>query len=229
MKAPPLAKNYKCLTPEERFRLILAASGRGDEAERDRLKNASGRITLSLQDHAPYAQAFGDLALLIFIELLEEAASYQEGFHIADDTRDNLGADEAEEESDDGAEETGALADKGSAQKDASEEPVCFRAFDLALASGYMLRTRANGWKLFCERLSVPPFLHWEILPGFDRLQRALAFTEKAAFVPEGFLRWLNRVRPKGQPELTAVPLTVEGVADAIAEAFRQSVQWWEG
>ncbi len=92
-----------------------------------------------------------------------------------------------------------------------------------------MLRTRANGWKLFCERLSVPPFLHWEILPGFDRLQRALAFTEKAAFVPEGFLRWLNRVRPKGQPELTAVPLTVEGVADAIAEAFRQSVQWWEG
>ncbi len=86
MKAPPLAKNYKCLTPEERFRLILAASGRGDEAERDRLKNAGGRITLSLQDHAPYAQAFGDLALLIFIELLEEAASYQEGFLMAPTT-----------------------------------------------------------------------------------------------------------------------------------------------
>jgi hypothetical protein len=183
-----------------------------------------------MQDHAPYAHAFDELALLTFVELLEEAASYQEAFAIADDTRDTFDADEAEEEeSDDGAEETGAPADKGSAQKDASEEPVCFRAFDLALASGYMLRTRANGWKLFCERLSVPPFLHWEILPGFDRLQRALAFTEKAAFVPEGFLRWLNRVRPKGQPELTAVPLTVEGVADAIAEAFRQSLQWWEG
>jgi hypothetical protein len=222
-----LAKNYKCLTPEERFRLILAASGRGDEVERDRLANAGGRIALSFQDHAPYAQAFGELALLIFIELLQESAGYQEGFVLADDTRDIFGDEAEEKESDDMDEEADAPADDGTAQEDASEEPVCFRALDLALASGYVLRTRANGWKLFCERLNVPPFLLWEVLPGFDRLQRALALTEKAAFVPEGFLRWLNRGRPKGQPELTAVPLTVEGVADIIAEAYRQGVKRW--
>jgi len=226
MKAPPLAKNYGSLTPEERFRLIMAASGRGDEAERNRLKNAGGRITLSLQDHAPYAQAFDELALLIFIELLAEAASYQEGFLIADDTRDNLGADEAgEEESDDAAEEKDAAAD----EEDASQEPACFRALDLALAAGYVLRTKANGWKLFCERLNVPPFLVWEIHPGFDRLQLVLAMAEKAAFVPEGFLRWLNRLRPKGEPELTVVPLSVEGVADETEKAFRWRVQWWGG
>jgi hypothetical protein len=229
MKAAPLAKNYKCLTPEERFRLILAASGRGDEAERDRLKNASGRITLSMQDHAPYAQAFDDLALLFFIDILEEAARYQECLEFADETRDSIGADETEEESDDAAEERDARADEGPAQEDASEEPVCFRALDIALAAGYMLRTQANGWKLFCERLDIPAFLLWKELPGFDRLQRALALAEKAAFVPEGFLLWLNRVRPKGEPELTAVPLTVEGVADANAEAFRQRVQWLGG
>ena len=74
MKAPPLAKNYKALTPEERFRLILAASGRGDEAEAARLVNAGGRITLSVPDHSPYAHAFSDLALMTFIDLLEEAA-----------------------------------------------------------------------------------------------------------------------------------------------------------
>jgi hypothetical protein len=183
-----------------------------------------------MQDHAPYAHAFNDLALLTFVELLEEAASYQEAFAIADDTCDTFDADEAEEEeSDDGAAETDALADKGPAQEDATEEPVYFRALDVALASGYMLRTKANGWKLFCERLNVPPFLLWQVLPGFDRVQRALVLTEKAAFVPEGFLRWLNRGRPKGQPELTAVPLTVEGVAAATAEAFRQRVQWWGG
>jgi hypothetical protein len=225
MKASPLAKNYSLLTPEERFRLILAASGRGDEAERDRLAHAGERIRLSMPDHAPFAQAFNDLSLMTFMELLEEAASYQQAFAITD----NLGADQAEKESDDGVEETGAPADEGLAQGDANEEPACFRFLDVALAAGYMLRTKANGWKLFCERLNVPPFLLWEVLPGFKRVQRALELTEKAAFVPEGFLRWLKRVRPKGEPEFTVVPLTAEGVAEANAEAYRQRVQWWGG
>ena len=167
MKAPPLAKNYKCLTPEERFRLILAASGRGDEAEAARLVNAGGRITLSVPDHSAYAHAFSDLASMTFIDLLEEAASYQEAFAFADSTGD-INADEAEEEErDEAAEETGARADKGPVQEDADKEPVWLRALDVALAAGYMLRTKANGWKLFCERLNVPPFLLWEIHPGF--------------------------------------------------------------
>jgi hypothetical protein len=232
MKAPPLAKNYKCLKPEERFRLILAASGRGDEAEAGRLVNAGGRITLSMQDHAPYARGFDDLALLTFIELLDEAARYRESLDFADDVRDTLGDDEAEEgeeENDDAAEQTDAQSNEGPEQEDASQEPICFRALDIALADGYVLRTKANGWKLFCERLNVPPFLLWEMHPGFDRLQRLLALAEKAAFVPEGFLRWLNRVRPKGKPELTAVPLTVEAVADEAERAFRWRVQWWGG
>jgi hypothetical protein len=168
MKAPPLAKNYKALTPEERFRLILAASGRGDEAEAARLVNAGGRITLSVPDHSPYAHAFSDLALMTFIDLLEEAASYQEAFAFADSTGD-INADEAEEEErDEAAEETGARGDKGPVQEDADKEPVWLRALDVALAAGYMLRTKANGWKLFCERLNVPPFLLWEVLPGFQ-------------------------------------------------------------
>ena len=226
MKAPPLAKNYKCLTPEERFRLILAASGRGDEAEAARLVNAGGRITLSMQDHAPYARAFDELALMIFIELLDDAARYRESLDLAHELRDD---ESEEEENDDAAEETDAQADEGPTQEDASQEPVCFRALDIALADGYLLRTKATGWKLFCERLTVPPFLFWELHPGFDRLQRALALTEKVAFVPEGFLRWLNRVRPKGKPELTAVRLTAERVADEIEEVFRERVRWWGG
>jgi hypothetical protein len=230
MKAPPLANSYGCLSPEERFRLILAASGRGDEAEGARLAHSGGRITLSMQDHAPYAHAFNDLALLTFIELVDEAARYQAALTFAHDARDNLGADEAEEEeSDEAAEETAAPADEGPLQEDASQEPACFRTLDLALAAGYVLRTKANGWKLFCERLNVPPFLIWEIHPGFDRLQLVLAMTEKAAFVPQGFLVWLNRIRPKGEQELTAVPLTVERVAAANEEAFRHRVEWWGG
>ena len=49
MNANAIAKNYSRLTPEERFHLILAASGRGDEAERDRLLHARMRINDSLR------------------------------------------------------------------------------------------------------------------------------------------------------------------------------------
>jgi hypothetical protein len=46
--------------------------------------------------------------------------------------------------------------------------------------------------------LHLPPFLLRQELPGFDRLQRALALAKEAAFVPEGMLCWLNAIRPAG-------------------------------
>jgi hypothetical protein len=87
-----------------------------------------------------------------------------------------------------------------------------------------ILKTKVDGWKLFCQRMTIPPFTFWEGLPGFARLKRALARAEEAAFVPEGFLRWLNDVRPAGQPELSDVALTVEGVADAVEKRYRESI-----
>lgn len=226
MKAPPLAKNYGCLSPEERFRLILAAHGRGDEAERDRLVRAGDRIHLSMQDHAPHADAFNELAMLMFIELLEEAALYHDAFERCHQEEPE-GSEEAEGKRDPDGE-----ADANAGEDHAATNPDCStwdRYFDLFLASGYELRAELEGWKLFCEKLNIPPFLLWEVLPGFDRLQRALALAEKAAFTPEGFLRWLNRIRPAGQPELTTVPLTAEAVAKAAEEAFRKRVEWWGG
>jgi hypothetical protein len=84
-----LARHYDHLTPQERFRLILAAGSRGDAVERDRLVNSGGHIALSMRDHAPYAHAFDELAFLVFIELLEEAARYLETFAHADDAGDS--------------------------------------------------------------------------------------------------------------------------------------------
>jgi hypothetical protein len=224
MNANALARQYDRLTPEERFRLILAAGARGDRAERDRLANAGERITLSMSAHAPYAHAFDDCALLIFIELLEEAARYLDAFDRADDAHD-LFADEGAEEEDggDGAAEEEAPTDEDR-RRSAGQ-----RALDLALAAGFVLRTKAEGWKLFCQRLNVPAFAVWEGLPGFDRLQRGLALAEQAVFKPEGFLRWWNAIRPTDEPERSEVPLTVEGMADATVRLFRESVQWWCG
>jgi hypothetical protein len=110
---------------------------------------------------------------------------------------------------------------------DAGDRPVWQRSLDIALAAGFMLRTKADAWKLFCERMSIPPFAGWEGLPGFDRLQRALKVAEQAAFVPEGMVRWLNAIRPQGAPEATAEGLiSVQGSADGLDKLFRQCVAW---
>lgn len=238
MNANAGAKHYRNLTPEERFRLIVAARGRGDAAERDRLINSGRRITVSTQDHAPYARAFDELAFLIFIELLEEAARYLEAFAHADDVHDLFGDDDAEEvDEEDAVEQAQAAAREESegnaetklAQRDTGARSSWERYLDLALAAGFVLRTKVDGWKLFCERLTIPPFALWEGLPGYDRLQRALTLTENAAFVAEGFMQWLNRIRPAGEPERTLPPLTVEGMAAAAEKVFRERVERWGG
>jgi hypothetical protein len=229
MNLNAIAKHYDKLTPEERFRLVLAAGARGDEAEQDQLTAAGGCLTLSMPDYAPYAHAFEELSLLVYIELLEEAAFYLEAFSRADDACDIFGGDDMDAADDAPEAEPDLNSDNGSAEDEDGDKSACERSLDVGLAAGYILRTKADGWKLFCERLTVPSFSWWKGLPGFARLQRALALTEKAAFVPEGFLRWLNRVRPTGEPELTALPLTVEGMADETAKLFRTRAEWWGG
>jgi hypothetical protein len=237
MNTKSLGKLYDRLTPGERFRLILAASARGDEAERNRLVNAGQRLTLSMPDHAPYAQAFEELAFLVFMELLEDAARYLEAFARADEVRDvfekdeerSAGKWEREEETEAAGDESEAQDQKKAAGSGVGVRSPWERCLDLALAAGYILRTKADGWKLFCERRTIPPFLLWEGLPGYDRLQRALKLAEEAAFVAGGFVQWLNTGRPAGEPACTAAPLTVEGMADDADKVFRQRVEWWGG
>jgi hypothetical protein len=158
----------------------------------------------------------------VFLVLLEEAARYHDAFdqlHCVDPEGDDEVEEELEGEPD-------AKTNEEDLERDWA---VWHRYFDLGLASGYVLRAKADRWKLFCEKLNIPPFLFWEMLPGFDRLQRALALAEKAAFTLEGFLRWMNRIRPRGKPKLTEVALTAEAVAREMQEIYRDRVQWWGG
>jgi hypothetical protein len=229
MNTNPLARHDGSLTREERFRLIVAAAARGDQAERQRLVNAGRRITLSMPDHAPLGHAFHELALLVFIELLEEAARYLEALDHADDAEEAFG-EEDEGEGSPPEDEPDVTDETEPAGDDAGNRPVWQRSLDLALAAGFMLRTKADAWKLFCERMSVPPFVGWEGLPGFDRLQRALKVAEKAAFVPEGMVRWLNAIRPQGAPGATPEGLiSAQESADGLEKLFRESVASWGG
>ena len=234
MNTKGLAKLYDRLTPAERLPLIIAAAERGDDAERDRLVNAAGRITLSMSDHSPYARAFDELATLIFLELLEDAGNYFDAFHRALEDRDLFDGDEEGENGDAGDgdaadQETVVEADALPAADAAARPSISERQMDVALALGFILRIKGDGWKLFCERRSIPPLALWKCLPGFDRLHRILTLADRAAFVSEGFVRWLNRIRPAGEPECTHCPYTVEGMADATERLFRKQLDWWGG
>src|SRR5262249_16056021 len=158
-------------------------------------------------------KAFFEVALMVFIELLDEAARCDDAWLRAD-AHDPFGDDEDEvEDPREAGDEPGAQAGAVSVKDGARKRPAWQRFGDIAMASGFVLRTKAAGWALFCERLTIPPFGHWEGLPGFDRVQRALNMGEKLAFTPEEMRRWLNRRRPAGQPEVQGLGLTPEGCA----------------
>lgn len=220
MNTNAVAKNYAQLTPEERFRLILAASGRGDDVERDRLARTAQRITLSMPDHSSHAHAFRELAMLTYIELLHDAHCYAVTFVARGDRSEGKEAKKRPQRK---------------TAKTARLKKSDWTGLDLTLAYGYVLRTKLAGWKLFCERLNIPPLLVWQALPGFDWLLDTMALTEGteslpgAAFVAEGFLRWLNAHRPAEHPEMTQVPLTAEGIASANQAILNERVKWWGG
>jgi hypothetical protein len=211
MNAKTLTRDYWTLTPGERFSLILAAAARGDDAEQSRLMNVGGKITLTMRDHSPYAQAFEEVALPTLVDLLDKTTAFLEAtVHYVLVRHEFVGGTRANGEQ--------------------GEPPSLEDASDDVRAAGFILRTRSNGWKLFCERLNFAPYWLWDGYPGFKRLERALSLVEPVAFDIEGMAQWLNANRPMGEP-LTPVAslITAEKVADAVEAQFRQRVQFWSG
>jgi hypothetical protein len=196
--------NYRLFTPEERFRLILAAGGRDDDAERDRLVGASARVARTLPDYFSHAQAFQEVTLHAFLELLQLAGHLLESLAQAD-------AGDPDDDEDDGNLSSGR------------------RLLDLAFVAGFLIKTKMAGWTLFCDRLGVPPFLLWRTFPGHDRLERAHKMAEQVAFEPEGFTAWRCRVRPRDVPAGPESTFTAESEADQLEAAFRERVKWWGG
>jgi len=151
MKPNLTQKQYAFLTPRERFRLILAAGSRGDEAEQQRLRQSGHRIELKVPDHAPHAQAFADVAQVVFLDLANDAAYYDEYLLRADAAYESCPALHPDED------ETEELSPGAQLSE---------RYLDMALSTGTIIRGKVGGWKLFCEKLSVPPFSLWEHNPG---------------------------------------------------------------
>jgi hypothetical protein len=218
-----LQRHYSELSGEERFRLILAASGRGDTVEKERLSKAAHRIELVTPDHAPASFGFNNLSLMTYIELLDAAGFYREVMTMEEHEEDLKFEREWKgriEEMEDDEEEYVPLDVQGLKPDK--------RSLGMTLAAGCILREKARGWVLFCERIGVPPFLLWDDLPGYDRLKRDMDIAETFAFSREALLRWCNRKEEPGEQKIKEV-ISAEQCAVEAELLYRKQVEWWGG
>lgn len=73
-----LARRYSLLTGEERFRLAMAANDRADTDEAERLARSAALRTVTWPDHVPYAEAFFEVMLLTYLDLVVGLAEMDE-------------------------------------------------------------------------------------------------------------------------------------------------------
>jgi hypothetical protein len=206
MNANGLVKHYDELTADERFVLTMRAVARDDDAELTRLSAASSRFNLSMSDMLPYIEAFHELVLTAFIELLDLAAHFDEALMRV----------------------WGAVDRGGAAWPELPKAPLANQMYAFALAAGYLLKLHMAGWRLWCESRHIPPLTFMEGLPGYERMMRTLKKTEEYPYRPSGLaftrqemLNWWNRVaRHRGEPELGELPCTAEKIADGFEWLF---------
>ena len=196
-----VSKQYGLLKPIERFRLVLAASERKDDADLDKLKASGKLLQFAASDDYPYQRAFISLAHWTFMGVLEEAADYRELLDYATFMKD-LETKEVPEDEDD-----------------------CLpRPWRHVMFQGYIFRTRYKGWLRFCKGLGVSPFTLWKDYPGFTRLDATFVLSGKMSFRREGFVRTVLKRQEITADDIAKCPLTPKAVALELKEMFREMV-----
>ena len=217
------------LTPEERFRLILAAGGPG----RRRGANATGCISethpLSMPDYSPFCQAFAELAWHTFAELLDATGYYLERFWVSDSSLVEPAQDDAPSEA-----RRGRLRVRRGTTLSVSRSG---KAPALGAYAGTGLRSRLHsqnqGGRLeaILRGFEHPAVYAVPDHAGIRTVERALKLTDDGmSFKTEGMVRWMNTARRSGSPTETAKDIvSVESYRRECEACFRDRVRFWRG
>jgi hypothetical protein len=173
MNTNGLAKLYEHLTPAERLPLILAASARGDEAERNRLARSAPKAAFRLPDYHGLAEAMRFASMLQLIELLDAAAYYWQSVGLLE--QEILGAKKDKE--------------------------LRNRFEKMTRIFAYLFVVKLDGWRLFCARHNYDTDFLLRGLPGYGTVCRAEEEAREMAFTPEEADEWAKRSR-KDAPRL---------------------------
>lgn len=164
MNTNGLAKLYDNLTPKERLPLILAASARRDDAERNRLAQSAPREAYRLQDYYGLAEGLLLVSLIHLLELLDAAALYWRA--------------------------SGILAEWEALTEQEEDAPTKrLRATVKVLAS--VLTIKIDGWKRFCCDLNVDCDVLMKGFPGFATVLQAEEAARLTAFTADELTAWM--------------------------------------
>lgn len=212
MNHTAVARHYDKLTPAERFPLIVAAAGRGDDAERERLVGSAPRATFTIPHHWGAATAFEFLAYYEFMTVLDFAGQYLEACARAIGRKPKKG--EPEFAAWDQALELGYEVKTHLAGWRAFCNGISVEPFVMwQILPGFATARRAEALAEGCPDRDVPG----------------------AAFVAEGVARYRARTLV-GDPEWDVDeesmrrcwPVTVNGIATALRTIWEEKRKQWE-
>jgi hypothetical protein len=200
MNTNTLAKLYDRLTPRERLPLIMAASARGDELEKDRLRRSAPQVGYRLPDYHGLSEGLLLGCLLHLLEVLDVAALYWRVSGL-------LAGWEA-------------LTDKDAAAEKLDGPLKMF---------AYAFTAKLDGWRRFCAELQVDPELLMAGLPGYDTVKRIEEEARAIAFTPEEATAYLQRkcdeTAAAVQVEIEAVKVETE--AAGLWAVANSRVELW--
>jgi len=188
MKADGLAKLYDRLTPRERLPLIVAATARGDEADRARLLASAPASLFRLPDYFGLAEGLRTLALFHVAEMLDLAARCWHASGMLAQEEDFKGR-------------------AGKAER--------ARWLDAERMLAYLLVVHADGWRRFCSELRVDDDLLLRELPGYETLARAEEVGRIMAFISEEATAWARQTNG-GSAEVLTVDTLVASMRELL-------------
>jgi hypothetical protein len=176
MNTNGLAKLYEHLSPKERLPLIMAASARGDEAERNRLAYSAPKEEFRRPDYWGVAEGMRLASKFHLLELLDLAAFYWE---------------------------TSGLLGEWEVLTDEARQGPPKLLYTTVAATAYMFLTKLDGWRRFCSGFPCDPEQLMKHLPGLATVRRTEESARLRACTHEEATLWMREEGNKSAEALT--------------------------
>jgi len=204
MKTKGLEKLYDSLTARERLPLMVAAAGRGDEAEAERLSRSAPTLTFRVPDYHGLSEGLFALTALHLMTVLELVGRYWQASAVL------------------------AVAARLPKEEVQVREQQFLASVRLL---AFELVTHAEAWGLFCGGLHLDAEWLLHDQPGYRLLVRTQASARAVAFSPEEALAYLRGQLEAARAEAGEAPSAKHKyhlqTAQEIAEDFQEVLERW--
>ena len=199
MNTSGLARHYEVLAPRDRLALMIAAVGRGDDAEAARLERAAPRLTYQAAHHGRLSEAILVLVLMHQIAMPDLDVSFSQ-----------------------------ASAGTAVADSMPKEEAYLFlqRTWNYARLMAYTMLTHEVAWSRFCAELPMEPGALLQFVPGWETVTRTTEVARGVAITREEAQALLQSQADAKAPEGCQLEVGVLTVDDVLKQ-YREIVDRW--